>query len=307
MSIPVERHADRRCRESPARTPARAGDSPRATRLRRVACLRRDHRGRRAAGDLRRRPCAPLRPERGPASPMPTSARAGHLLGFDGQGRDLFSSRLMVGARTTLLGAAAGRRSLAVAIGVEPGGHHRLARRLASTPRSRSRPRRHVRVPRHPACRAGRGRVRPGLPPPALALAIAYSPYVARVLRGAALRASARWPTSRRCEVQGLSALAICAAPPAAQHLVADRRAGHDPLRLRRGRPGRALVPRARASRRPRPTGASWSRGQPRLLQGYPPEALSAGLCIVLVVVGGQLARRAARTSVDGGVGDDRT
>ena len=58
----------------------------------------------------------------------------GHLLGFDGAGRDLLS-RLMVGARTTLLGAAL-VAIVAVVDRLEPGRPDRLVRRVASTPPS---------------------------------------------------------------------------------------------------------------------------------------------------------------------------
>src|SRR6185369_3998958 len=88
----------------------------------------------------------------------------------------------------------------------------------------------------------------------------AYTPYIARVLRGAALRERAREYIAA-CEVQGIGALAICA-----RHLAPN------------------LLPLG-----VQPPTADWgvmvSSGQAGVLQGYPLESLVAGGAIVVVVV----------------------
>ena len=57
-----------------------------------------------------------------------------------------------------------------------------------------------------------------GLQTAVIALSVAYTPYVARVLRGAALRERAQ-PYVSALEVQGLRRVAICLAAPGAEHL----------------------------------------------------------------------------------------
>jgi peptide/nickel transport system permease protein len=135
-----------------------------------------------------------------------------------------------------------------------------------------------------------------GLVAPTVALAIAYTPYIARVLRSAALRERSREYIAA-CEVQGLPALAICA-----RHLLPNL------LGLITAQAtllfGYAMVDFAAISYIGlgiQPPQADWgvmvSTGQAGVLQGYPSESLSAGLCIVIVVVavnllGERLAQR---------------
>ncbi|MEZ5343363.1 MAG: ABC transporter permease [Acidimicrobiales bacterium] len=129
-----------------------------------------------------------------------------HYLGFDSQGRDLLS-RLLVGARTTVLGP-----TVVVGVGMLLG----TVLAIAS------------------AWRGGRfdtimsailnvlfafpGIVlailasvvfSPGLTAATLALSVAYTPYIARILRSAALRERSR-DYIAALEVQGISAVAIC-------------------------------------------------------------------------------------------------
>ena len=115
-------------------------------------------------------------------------------------------------------------------------------------------------------------------------VAIAYTPYVARVVRGAAVRERAREyiaaARSRACP-RGRSAL---------RHLVPNVA----PLIVAQGTLlfGYAMVDLAAISfiglgvQAPQ---ADWgvmvATGQPGVLEGYPAESLSAGLCIVVVVV----------------------
>jgi len=205
----------------------------------------------------------------------------GHLLGYDSQGRDLFS-RLLTGARTSMAGPF-----LVVLVSVLAG------TTLAVT-----------------AAWAGRwidatistvldilfafpaillavlasAVFGAGLTAPTLALAIAYTPYVARVLRGAALRERAREYVAA-CEVQGLSAVVICA-----RHLVPNLTAlivAQATLLF-----GYAMVDFAAISfigLGVQPPTADWgvmvASGQAGVLQGYPMESLTAGLSIVVVVV----------------------
>ena len=145
--------------------------------------------------------------------------------------------------------------ALAIVAGVAARDRRRLARRLA---RLRDLGRRWTSCSRSPAscwpC-SPRPCSAPGLTAAALALAVAYTPYVARVLRGAAVRERAREYIAA-LEVQGLSAWTICARHLRAQRDPADRRAGHDPVRLRDGRPRRDLVHRPRRAAAAGRTGA---------------------------------------------------
>ena len=204
----------------------------------------------------------------------------GHLLGFDGAGRDLLS-RLMVGARTTLLGAAlvsvvavtvgsslavltawfGGRFDTAVSSGLDvmfafPG---ILLAVLAAAVFG------------------------PGLLAAGLALAMAYSPYLARVLRGAALKERAM-AYIQAGEVQGFSSWWLCL-----RHLLPNISS----LIVAQGTIffGFAVVDLAALSFLGlgiQPPQADWgvmvSEGKTPLLQGYPLEAIAAVVCIVLVV-----------------------
>ena len=206
---------------------------------------------------------------------------AGHPLGFDGQGRDVVS-RLLAGARTSMLGplavviicmtlgtvlaiSAAWRRGAydtAVSSGLDilfafPG---ILLAVLAATVFGA------------------------GLVSAALALSVAYTPYVARVLRGAALRERTQQYVDA-LEVQGASATSICV-----RHLIPNLM----PLIVAQATIlfGYAMVDLAAISflgLGVQPPKADWgvmvSENQAGILQGYPMSALAAGVCIVVVVV----------------------
>jgi peptide/nickel transport system permease protein len=218
---------------------------------------------------------------------------AGHVLGFDSQGRDLFS-RLLVGARTAILGPAA-----VVAISLAAGVVLAVVAAwrggwLDST----------ISVvmdilfafPGILLAVLAAAVFGPGLTAAALSLAVAYTPYVARVLRSAAVRERAREYIAAS-EVQGLSAWAICG-----RHLVPNVA----PLIVAQGTLlfAYAMVDLAAVSflglgvQAPQ---ADWGvmvgTGQAGVLQGYPEESLAAGLSIVVVVVavnllGERLAQR---------------
>jgi peptide/nickel transport system permease protein len=206
---------------------------------------------------------------------------AGHPLGYDGQGRDLLS-RLLAGARTSILGPAA-VVLLAVVTGVAlaivaawRGGWvdsviSVVTDMLFAFPG--------ILLAVLAAAVFG-----PSLTAASLSLAVAYMPYVSRVLRSAAVRERAREYIAAG-EVQGLSTWTICA-----RHLVPNV----GPLIVAQGTLlfGYAMVDLAAVSfiglgvQAPQ---ADWglmvASGQPGVLQGYPAESLSAGLCIVAVVV----------------------
>lgn len=206
---------------------------------------------------------------------------AGHPLGFDGQGRDLFS-RLLVGARTTLLGplcvvvvSVVAGTALAV-VGAWRGGWFDTALSSAlnivfAFPA--------ILIAVLAATMFGAGLVAASL-----ALAIAYTPYIARVVRSAALRERSQ-PYIAAFEVLGMSAPAICV-----RHLLPNLL----PLIVAQATIlfGLAVVDLAAISYLGlgvQPPQADWgvmvAGGQSGVLQGYPAESLSAGLCIVAVVV----------------------
>ena len=217
----------------------------------------------------------------------------GHPLGFDGQGRDLFS-RILVGARTSLLGPAI-VVALSIAAGIVTaivaawrGGWVDSTLSLVMDIL--------FAFPGILLAVLAAAVFGPGLTAAALSLAVAYTPYVARVLRSAAVRERAREYIAAG-EVQGLSAWTICA-----RHLVPNVM----PLIVSQGTLlfGYAMVDLAAVSfiglgvQAPQSDwGVMVSTGEPGVLQGYPLESLAAGLCIVIVVVavnllGERLAQR---------------
>jgi peptide/nickel transport system permease protein len=205
----------------------------------------------------------------------------GHALGFDGQGRDLLS-RLLTGARTSMAGPF-----LVVAVAIVAGSVMAVTAAWAggwvdsviSTVLDIL-----FAFPAILLAILAAAVFGAGLTAPTLALAIAYMPYVARVLRGAALRERAREYISA-LEVQGLSAVLICL-----RHLVPNLM----PLIVAQGTLlfGYAMVDFAAISYvglGVQPPQADWgvmvATGQAGVLQGYPLESIAAGLCIVVVVV----------------------
>jgi peptide/nickel transport system permease protein len=209
------------------------------------------------------------------------SPSGGHLLGFDFQGRDVLS-RLLDGAQTSMLGPL-----VVVAISITAG------TLLAVTAAWR-------RGPVDTVISAGLDILfafpgillavlaaavfGAGLPAAALALSIAYMPYVARVLRGAALKERSQ-PYVAALEVQGATATAICL-----RHLVPNIA----PLVVAQATIlfGYAMVDLAAISflgLGVQPPNANWgvmiSENQVGIPQDYPLPALSAGLCIVAVVI----------------------
>jgi peptide/nickel transport system permease protein len=206
---------------------------------------------------------------------------AGHLLGFDFEGRDVLS-RLLAGAQSSMLGplavvvlsmiagvvlavVAAWRRGAADAV-ISSGLDILFA------------------FPGILLAVLATAIFGAGLTAAAIALSIAYMPYVARVLRGVALRERSQ-PYIAALEVQGSSATVICL-----RHLIPNML----PLIVAQATImfGWAMVDLAAISYLGlgvQPPQANWgvmiSENQTGILQGYPLPALSAGVCIVAVVI----------------------
>jgi peptide/nickel transport system permease protein len=206
---------------------------------------------------------------------------AGHPLGFDFEGRDVLS-RLLAGAQTSMIGPLA-----VVAISLLAG----VALAVASAWR---------RGAVDATVSAGLGIVfafpgillavlatavfGAGLPAAAIALSVAYVPYVARVLRGAALKERSQ-PYVAALEVQGLSGTAICVRhiiPNMSSLIVAQATIMF----------GWAMVDLAAISflglgvQAPTPDwGVMISENAVGIQQGYPLPALAAGACVIIVVI----------------------
>ncbi len=205
----------------------------------------------------------------------------GHLLGFDFEGRDVLS-RLLAGARSSMLGplavvilsmllgsvlavTAAWRRGAADAV-ISSGLDILFA------------------FPGILLAVLATAVFGAGLTAAAIALSIAYMPYVARVLRGAALKERSQ-PYVAALEVQGASATSICL-----RHLIPNML----PLIVAQATImfGYAMVDLAAISflglgvQPPAPNwGVMISENESGILQGYPLPALAAGACIVGVVI----------------------
>ncbi len=205
----------------------------------------------------------------------------GHLLGFDVQGRDVLA-RLLVGARTSMLGPF-----VVVIVSVVAGvGFAVVAawRRGATDAVISSGLDILFAFPGILLAVLATAIFGAGLPAAAIALSIAYMPYIARVLRGAALRERSQ-PYVTALEVQGASATSICL-----RHLVPNIL----PLIVAQATIlfGYAMVDLAAISflglgvQPPKPDwGVMISENQTGIVQGYPLPALAAGLCIVAVVI----------------------
>jgi peptide/nickel transport system permease protein len=124
----------------------------------------------------------------------------------------------------------------------------------------------------------------PSLTTAALALAVAYTPYIARVVRAAALRERSQ-PYIAALSVQGHPSVGICV-----RHLVPNVM----PMIVAQATIvfGYAMVDLAAISfigLGVQPPATDWglmvSGGQAGVLQGYVAEAFAAGICIVVVVV----------------------
>jgi peptide/nickel transport system permease protein len=203
-----------------------------------------------------------------------------HPLGTDGTGRDILS-RLIWGARTSLLGPAA-VIMLSLLVGVPLG--------LASAWRGGWLDAAAARVldvifslPGILLAVLAIAVFSPGLPPAVVALAISYLPYVGRVVRSAA-RQQRVLPYVAALEVQGSSGIAICVRhilPNIAGLILAQATLAF----------GYALVDLASLSflgLAVQPPEADWgvlANDSSAVLQGHPGQVIYASICIVVAVV----------------------
>jgi peptide/nickel transport system permease protein len=205
----------------------------------------------------------------------------GHLLGFDFEGRDVLS-RLIAGAQSSMLGPLAivvGAMALGTVLAVVAAWQQGLADTVISSGLDIL-----FAFPGILLAVLAAAVFGAGLTAASVSLAIAYMPYVARVLRGAALKERGQ-PYVAALEVQGSSAASICL-----RHIVPNML----PLIVAQATImfGWAMVDLAAISflglgvQPPAPNwGVMISENQPGILQGYPLPALAAGLCIVGVVI----------------------
>ncbi|WP_159701595.1 ABC transporter permease [Arthrobacter sp. 18067] len=216
-----------------------------------------------------------------------------HPIGYDQQGRDIFS-RLLHGARSSFLGpliivAAASTAGMTLAIvGAWRKGwiDATLAGILDSS----------LAFPGLLLAVMVVAIVGPGIQSTVIALSIAYTPYMARIVRSAAItEISKDYVAAAR--VQGFSALTICV-----RHVIPNIM----PIVL-----GQAVLTVAWATvdiaglsylgLGIQPPAADWgimlANGQTGVLQGYPMEAVSAGLCLIIAIcsfslLGERISRR---------------
>ena len=206
---------------------------------------------------------------------------AGHLLGYDFQGRDVFS-RLLSGAQSSMLGpfTVVGLSMLAgVVLALVAAWRGGVVDSIVSSGLDIL-----FAFPAILLAVLATAVFGAGQTAAALALAVAYTPYVARVLRGAALRERSR-PYVVALEVQGASATAICL-----RHLLPNLGAlivAQATILF-----GYAIVDLAAISYLGlgvQPPTANWgvmiAENQTGIVQGYPLAALLAGLAIVFVAI----------------------
>ncbi|HTZ94100.1 MAG TPA: ABC transporter permease [Streptosporangiaceae bacterium] len=222
----------------------------------------------------------------------------GHLLGFDFEGRDVLS-RLLAGAQSSMIGPLAvvvGAMVLGTLIAVVAAWRQGPADTVISSGLDIL-----FAFPGILLAVLAAAIFGAGLTAASVALAIAYMPYVARVLRGAALRERGQ-PYVAALEVQGASGTSICL-----RHIIPNML----PLIVAQATImfGWAMVDLAAISflglgvQPPTPNwGVMISENEPGILQGYPLPALAAGLCIVGVVIafnvlGERLFEQAQRVS----------
>ena len=205
----------------------------------------------------------------------------GHLLGYDFEGRDVLS-RLLAGAQSSMIGPLA-VVILSVTAGTLLAVTAAWRRGVSDTAISTG-----LNIvfafPGILLAILAAAVFGAGLPAAAIALSIAYLPYVARVLRGAALRERGQ-PYVAALEVQGAPATAICL-----RHVVPNI----GPLIVAQATIlfGYAVIDLAAVSflgLGVQPPTANWgvmiAENQDGLLLGHPLPAVAAGLCIVIVVI----------------------
>ncbi len=224
---------------------------------------------------------APYSPDQGNILIANAPPSPAHLLGTDAVGRDIVS-RLIYGARLSLLGpaliialATTAGVTLAISAVWIGGWYDVVVSRVLDLLFA---------IPGLLVAIIAVAVLGTGLIAPVLALSLAYTPYIARVLRSVALR-ERRLAYIESVQLAGFSGWAICL-----RHLLPNV------MPLIRAQAtlafGAALVDLAAISylglgvQPPTPEwGIMVSDGQASLLNGYPLESISAGFLIVVVVV----------------------
>jgi peptide/nickel transport system permease protein len=204
-----------------------------------------------------------------------------HLLGLDHQGRDVVS-RLLVGARNSMLGAflvVSLSTLLGTGVAVLAAWRRGVTDRLLSSGMDLLFAFPGILLAVLVAAVFG-----PSLLTAGVALSIAYTPYLARVIRSAALR-ERDLPYITLLEVQGQPAMRICR-----RHLlpnISTMIAAQATLVF-----GYAMADLAAVSfigLGVQSPGTDWglmvAEGQSGVIQGYPMASISAGACIVAVVI----------------------
>jgi peptide/nickel transport system permease protein len=204
-----------------------------------------------------------------------------HLLGYDFEGRDVFS-RLLAGAQSSMLGPLAvviGALVMGTLLAVIAAWRRGAVDAVISSSLDIL-----FAFPGILLAVLAAAVFGAGLTAASIALAIAYMPYVARVLRGAALKERSQ-PYVAALEVQGASSRSICLRhiiPNIAPLIVAQATIMF----------GYAMVDLAAISflglgvQPPAPNwGVMISENEVGIPQGYPLPALAAGACIVIVVI----------------------
>jgi peptide/nickel transport system permease protein len=205
----------------------------------------------------------------------------GHLLGFDVEGRDVLS-RLLAGAQSSMAGPLAVvviSLALGIALAVTSAWKRGAVDATVSAGLDIL-----FAFPGILLAVLATAVFGPGLTAASVALAIAYVPYVARVLRGAALKERSQ-PYIAALEVQGLSGPAICL-----KHIVPNMMSlvvAQATIMF-----GWAMVDLAAISflglgvQAPAPNwGVMISENAIGLQEGYPLPTLAAGACVVIVVI----------------------
>ncbi|HUZ56658.1 MAG TPA: ABC transporter permease [Streptosporangiaceae bacterium] len=223
-------------------------------------------------------PFSPTLPNLALAFVGPTGA---HLFGFDYEGRDVLS-RLLAGAQSSMLGPLAvviGALVIGTLLAVIAAWRRGMVDAVISSSLDIL-----FAFPGILLAVLAAAVFGAGLPAASISLAIAYMPYVARVLRGAALKERSQ-PYVAALEVQGASATSICL-----RHIVPNVM----PLIVAQATIlfGYAMVDLAAISflgLGVQPPAANWgvmiSENQVGIPQGYPLPALAAGACIVAIVI----------------------
>lgn len=224
---------------------------------------------------------APYNPELPSLGMAWVGPAGGHLLGYDFEGRDVLS-RLLAGAQSSMIGplaVVAGSMLLGTVIAVIAAWRQGPLDTVISAGLDIV-----FAFPGILLAVLAAAVFGAGLTAASVALSIAYMPYVARVLRGAAMKERGQ-PYVAALEVQGASGRSICL-----RHIVPNML----PLIVAQATImfGWAMVDLAAISflglgvQPPAPNwGVMISENQPGILEGYPLPALAAGLCIVAVVI----------------------